>query len=463
MQLFKAGAFIFLVLSLHTQTALAETCFSQQDLDEISEEFFQVRNLTVEKQTNCVNDNDWATLIQALVDLKNMAVEEDKEFQTKDDFSKKAIQDNGWWSYFTKRADSFLIHQKCSPGVVAYVQPWFTPGVVNLCPPYFEKEGRIGKVETLLHEVRHFDGMGHVTCERGADKGVSGACDVNINDKGSYAVSVQASVTLGLKGKGFLDSEKSLARASALYLIHNRFNVETEVKVRESLYLESEDGTVFDWAPSEGVQLQEVTKLSAPAHIYTMSMDTTIYPFDHSIPAYRKADDFQLDKSAIGMYAEDYNSKSVQDRLKYKSHSYHLGGGIITEDGFSSLCGSGLTQITKDQLPEDLEKFVTLKKEGPNPVDYALGTSGALYFIECHSSSGKLSLSSTGLRAPTNLLKTAMVKGQAYALTASGDLVEVDQREDVFSFGKSIKFSGAEQKWIEIAARIMPYIYDEAK
>lgn len=468
----KRGAFLFALLVLTNltgfnlamaQTPLAEGCFPASEVKELATHFEQIRPFLQGDQPICKDQvgDKWIKLIESLIDLKNIRLGDEREFKTKDDFSFKAIQDNKWWEYFTNRADRFILEGSlCRPGTVAYVHP-FLMGVVNLCPGYYES-GRITRAEVLLHEVRHFEGYGHVTCTRGPDKGVRGACDTKLELKGSYAVSMQANVTLGLRGQNFSEGERALGRASALYLLQARFNEETELKIKKSLYLETASGDIFEWLPQDGAQLNYITTLKEPAKFYTASMEAIIYPMDTHLPAYRMADDFSISSPRLGMYADKYNAKSETERKSVIAHGYNTNGGFLTETGYFSLCSHDISELKKEEFPEPLTTILTLDVIEQSLVDYVVGESGQLYSVDC-SSDGKISLKSQDTYVPRDLLRGAIIGNQRYALTINGELFEMRKEGNKFSLVNRINFSEQNEKWVEMAIRTMPYLFEEAK
>lgn len=471
MQSIQRGALLFALFlinltGLHmaiAQEPLPEGCFPAHEVRELAAHFEQIRPFLQGEQPICKDQigEKWTKLIESLIDLKNIKLGEEKEFKTKDDFSFKAIQDNQWWEYFTDRADRFILDGSlCRPGTVAYVHP-FLMGVVNLCPGYYES-GRITRAEVLLHEVRHFEGFGHVTCTRGPDKGVRGACDTKLELKGSYAVSMQANVTLGLRGENFSDGERALGRASALYLLQARFNEETELKIKQSLYLETASGDIFEWFPQNGRKLNFITTLKEPAKFYTAAMEAIIYPMNPKVPAYRLADDFSISTPRLGMYADTYNAKNEQERATIIAHGYNTNGGFLTEKGYYSLCGQGLAEVKKEEFPEPLTSVLTLGVSDQNLVDYIAGASGRLYSLEC-SNDGKTALKAEEVYVPRDLLRGAVIGNQRYALTTNGELFELAKSGNQFSLSNRINFSGENEKWVEMAIRTMPYLFEEAK
>lgn len=450
---------------LAAQAANAEVqgkCYPAEDVAKVAESFPQVKEKLNGNQPVCESavGNQWSLIIETLVDMKNIKLSDAKEFKTKDDFSFKAIPDNGWWKYLTERASNIEIQADCRPGVVAYVHPFFF-GTVNLCAPFF-KQDRVSRAEVMLHEVRHFDGFGHVTCTQGNEKDLPGACDNSLQEAGSYAVSMQANITMGLRGSTFTPGERALGRAGALYLLHNRFNAGTTVKVKQSYYVENVEGKIFEWDPSTSQELRLVKELASPARIHSYSTETILYPLDKDQKAFRMAEDMTLEVPRLGMYAEYYNGKSSNDRKSFKSVSYNANGGVLTEEGFSSICGQpSLSTLPMSSLPEVMETQITVADSFKGLKDYLVGASGKLYSAECVRETEQ-KVYPTAMVVPQNLEKAIYVSGQGVALTKQGQIQELTKVGNDFALGKGFTFDGVNNQWIDIAVRTMPYLFEEA-
>src|SRR5690606_6398362 len=127
--------------------------------------------------------------------------------------------------------------------------------------------------------------------------------------------------------------------------------------------------------------LNFITTLKEPAKFYTASMEAIIYPFNPKTPAYRMADDFSISSPRLGMYADNYNARSEQERSAVIAHGYNTNGGFLTENGYYSLCGHALAEAKQEELPEPMTSILTLDVADQNLVDYIVGASGRLYTV----------------------------------------------------------------------------------
>ncbi|MCC6138779.1 MAG: hypothetical protein IT287_09110, partial [Bdellovibrionaceae bacterium] len=288
--------------------AEAKPCIPSQDMDVIAKTFTQFATVPAGKAEYCEADlgTEWYPVVSALVALKNIKPNEPST-NVDDAFTHKAITESDWWAYFAKRAQSFSVQKQCEENVVAFVIPAFGDGRVYLCPIFFESS-LSSQASVLMHEVRHFDGFSHVTCTRGLDAGSSGACDNNILDKGSYAISVQTLVGLA-RSHQIAPSEKPVVESEAIFTAFNRFNVVPKVRVNQSVILSDTSGSVYKWTKNESFSL--LGKLAQAARVYVGFNNLTIYPVDANVDAYRFDMGLTTQAQSIGLFANRYNGEAV--------------------------------------------------------------------------------------------------------------------------------------------------------
>ena len=107
------GALIWLSSSV---SIAQNSCISQRDLEAMAQSFRQFRPFLKPKQTEyCQEDlgDQWFKIGQSLVILKNLKPNE-PDLDPDDALTFKAIQEQDWWAYFTKRANDFRIQGQLS-------------------------------------------------------------------------------------------------------------------------------------------------------------------------------------------------------------------------------------------------------------------------------------------------------------------------------------------------------------
>jgi hypothetical protein len=413
-------------------------CISDNDLKDISVDFLQFETFLTEKAEYCESDlgTQWYKIAQSLVTLKNSSPDE-PTIDADDAFTYQAISEKDWWAYFTKRASKFIIHSNCREGVIAYVQPFFGAGTINLCEPFFDMPIS-SQASVMMHEVRHFDGHRHVTCTQGNENGSGGACDQKITGQGSYAISVQTLVGLA-RSKDTLAEEKPLVEAEATYMAFNKFNVVPEVKINHSMLLSNKAGEVYSWVIGKSADL--VKTLSSPAVLNGSGRHLTIYPSDTNLDAYRMDNGLTATVDNPGLYAKHYNEQSVQERAKYKSISYNGTGGLLKENSLTTLCNQTSLELGNKKLDSvaNMKRILTISNDSKSieQESYLLSENGDLYPYECKSTrttavtvgNSKMKLDSTLL----DVKQTLSLGKDHFGVKEDGTLVKMSYENNTFS------------------------------
>lgn len=438
-------------------------CFKAQDVAPVIRAFPQFQALQQRSEV-CAHQLDAATftVLQTLMDIRNIEIDPLPKSHTVDDLSVRPLEARGWWDYLAERANRFnLSPGHCGPLAIAYVDAE-VPGEVNLCPPFFDYS-RAERASVLLHEVRHFDGFAHVTCTRGLNAGQRGGCDPSLSMKGSYAVSVQANVAIGLGGKTFSAAERALSRAAAITVLNNKFNEPTQIRLRSSLYILDARGTVWDWLPdAPELAPRRVKKLERFSRIYSSNLDVVLYPFNLAHPAVRFADEFQTKRTLeMGTIANQYNQDAPVDRRRYRAISYESGGGVLTDDLWRGACSGKLMDYPLQQLSDSIVTVLAMKPtEDSGPRTYLLGKSGKLFIPDCLSS--RAIVGNTAFRMPSDIQMTVPVGERLFALMQNGRLFELSRQKTVFTVLGAVDMRGPIGPYVSIARRITPYLYEES-
>jgi hypothetical protein len=434
---------------------VALPCLSAVDLSEVGKVFSQIAILEKPGKTEyCEADlgPQWFQIANSLVTLKNMKPNEPKEVFT-DAFTYKAINENNWWLYFTKRAKSFAMPENCPENAVAFVIPFLMNGEVNLCAPFFT-DTPSGQASTLMHEVRHFDGFGHVTCTQGLDAGSAGACDNNILDKGSYAISAQTLVSMA-RAEAVAPAEKAQLEAEAVFTVFHRFNVVPQAEIYRSVILSNTSGEVYKWSVDDG-SMQLMANLPQAARVYVgFSENMTIYPVDTAVDAYRLDSTFKTQVASIGLYAVDYNTLTPDVRAGVQSISYLGTGGVLNNNVISMTCGEGLLKVDIS-MHGDFARIINLSTgvADSDYTSYAMSKLGELFTYKCNRDvPGTVDVVKDVLTVDSSL--TTMkdlfsLDGKIYALLQSGVVSEVAiENNKIVSVGSKLPFTNKD--WVSIS------------
>ncbi len=445
--------------------AKAELCISREDIIELAETYPQISSLTGSKTEHksqyCQNDLgfNWHSLISSLVILKNTRTESLIENRS-DAFTINATSENNWWAYFTKRAQSFLIERRCQQHYSAYIDPIFGEGVIHLCPPFFNQSPAT-QASILMHEVRHFDGHQHVDCTQGNENGIRKACDNNVSDKGSYAISLQTLVGLA-RSEQVSTKEKEVLEAEAMYIAFNKFNETPEVKMKASVILANSSGEVFEWNINGSSSF--VGQLNAPALLLNSFNSLTIFPLNTSLEAYRMNKHLSQKKSKAGVFARVYNETDASEKGNFQNISYFGTGGLLKDNELMTFCNN--KNISVDNLDEfgvikriisisndvlDVERSAFLLTESGNLISYRCATqeSSDLEFEE-------ISLKIQG-EAKT-LVESFSLDGEQYALLENGKLVLLNLKNNVFTT-KELSLPLDNKDWVSATPMSRPEVF----
>ncbi len=460
---------ISVLISLSSQWAWSQEsqCIQKDDLTQISENFVQFQSFIGEAQEYCAEEltEDWLKVLQSLVALKNSKALE-PDFDPADALTLKAVSENDWWAYFVNRASTITIPASCPEGAAAYVMPMFMPGTIFLCRPFFEAS-KFSQASIMMHEVRHFDGHSHVTCTRGLDKGSRGACDPDILNKGSYAISVQTLVALA-RSPEIESADKLLLESEALFTAFNRFNTAPQVRMRDMMVLASDQGEVFEWELKKA-EMRSIATLKEPAVVLNSYDNLTIYPLDPTVNAYR-TDRMAINPiESIGLFANSYNAEAITEKEKYTSISYLGVGGLLKENSLITLCGNSTELLNQDLTEQGLFRSIislSLDSSDLDRVSALVSDDGGIYSYQCDPTNDQkviltqeagIALSS---ELAQNLVESFGLGGSQYGVLNDGRLVELTLNNQVFE-STDVVLPIENQKWVSATPMSLPELFNQ--
>lgn len=246
-----------------------------------------------------------------------------------------------FWTYFSTRVNKVQEEDSCPPNVLAFVYGILHDGVVHVCPQMMDASFlKYERAETMLHEARHFEGYSHVTCIRGNRKGQSGACDDTVEEKGSYAVTVEVLTKMALNAKDIPKVQQTLLKTLAVSYANDVFNTPVYDHDLTAFYLEGVDQQAYIYSNKGLVQ---VASLGADVHLISRSATLAVFPAGHADTYTVNVFSPILDAApAQGSFSLEYNSTPPDQRddvvdimnLGYLSASVtaHQIKGQLTED-----------------------------------------------------------------------------------------------------------------------------------
>lgn len=210
------------------------------------------------------------------------------------------ILPSDFWGYFSEHVSYMVNEDSCRDGVVAFVFGGMQDRTVHLCPLFYENSQNVyDRAETILHEARHFEGFRHVTCARGPRIGKAGACDNFIEEKGSYAVTVESFAKMALLAEGVPGPARAQLKNQAV-VYDEAFNKPILPDGFQSTYMLSKDkqkAFMFD-----GAKAFEVPAITS-ARLISRNVALAAFPLD-------KTDAYTLDT-----YSKNFDTLPAQGSL----------------------------------------------------------------------------------------------------------------------------------------------------
>lgn len=300
--------FLALALLLGTATTASAECVSQSEMQEIASHFTQFRDLA--NKEFCYDGSHRSHLIAGLMFMRqtqfgNMGKSKDELFSGR--FA------SSWYNYFIGRINEVEIDENCPKGVAAYVYAFGGRTMYACTMMLSDNYTALDRASVFMHEARHIDGFPHTTCRSGPREGLQGACDTNISDGGSYAVTVETYAQLARYAQGIHPALKSYARSSAVVYADEAFVNKVRVDRTQqflamakdkSFHLVREDGTTTHLGNSPYL-----------GRIVMRSQHMILYPEDKTVTArfvFARGEG-EIAQQA-GDQATEYNSQTPEQR-----------------------------------------------------------------------------------------------------------------------------------------------------
>ena len=304
--------FIFLLSAFNARADVSpqaepEACLSEALVNEIRA---QVELTLSDSDTfdRCQPGSKTYMVLQTLILIKTMQYS-DQELG--EPFS-QGILPGDFWGYFSTRTKSIVEETSCRPGILAYVYGLTHDGQIHVCPDWFLPSTiKYERAQVMLHEVRHFEGFRHVTCKRGQRQGQSGACDDSIEEKGSYAVTVEVLTKMALNSKDIPRVQKTLLKSLAVSFANDAFNAPVSPQDLTAFYLETTDHHAYMFSHKG---LLEVASLG-DSKIVSRTQSLVVFPPDKGDAYSANVFSTQLDPAPPqGSVATTYNSTPRANR-----------------------------------------------------------------------------------------------------------------------------------------------------
>jgi hypothetical protein len=267
-------------IGIGNPTAPTQDCIAQKDLQDIASHFSQFSSVA---GADFCNDNSqtWH-LLSSMMFMKRTAFENPMANSKDQLFSGKFAKD--WYGYFIGRIDDINVVQDCPKGVIAYVYG-FGGKTMYVCPAALTTSfSSLDRASVFMHEARHIDGYPHVTCSKGPRAGIQGACDTNITDTGSYAVTVETYAQLAKYAKDISPALKAYAKASAVVYADEAFENPVKINRVEQLMMLTADLN-FNVLTVSTMKAQTLGQSPAAGRIFKRAQHMVLIPTDKNLNA----------------------------------------------------------------------------------------------------------------------------------------------------------------------------------
>ena len=397
-------------------------CIPQSEMKVIAGHFNQFANLA--NAQFCNDDSKNWHLLSSLMFMRktqfspNMPVSKDELFTGR--FA------NNWYDYFIGRINELEIVNDCPKGVIAYV--YMFGNTMYTCPMALTKSfSSLDRASVMMHEARHIDGFPHITCSKGARKGIQGACDKKIADGGSYAVTVETYAQLAKYAEGIHPAMKAYAKSSAIVYADEAF--ESPVRInRDEKLLVLDSNSDFH---ALNVQTNELTKLGkavATGKIVKRAQHMIIFPTDKTIKAqYIFANDEGSIEQSPSDFIAEYNAQTPEQKANLVD--MHIGAqwtARVYKTQVTVACDPRAPGTTDLKLPAGQVAANLVYPDGYARDTYTahiVTEAGALFEVSCANKQASLKPSTLRLDQPYARIHKA--NGQVFGLTTEGKLYKI--------------------------------------
>jgi hypothetical protein len=265
-----------------------------------------------------------------------------------------------------------------------------------------------------------------MTCTRGARKDVHKACDVNIADGGSYAVTVETYAQFAKYAEGMHPALKAYSRSAAVIYADEAFENPVRINRSERLLALTKDSKFFSINTQTG-ESKQLGDALAVGHIIRRGNHLVVFPEDKTKKAeYIFADgEGRIDQSPSDFVSE-YNSQTPEQKASLVD--YHIGGqwtAKVYKNSLTMVCDTRSPDVAEVQIPDGQEAISLSYPEGYSRESYKiqlLTASGAVFDVSCENKIASVAPSATRLDQKYNRIYKAngvlvgLFNGKLYSL-----------------------------------------------
>ncbi|MCC2679206.1 MAG: hypothetical protein K0R29_1782 [Pseudobdellovibrio sp.] len=398
MKVFKAILFAFVSIVIINASANEpeKECVPQSEMQAISQVFTQFSELS--KAPFCNDGSANWQLLSSLMFMRKTQFSANMP-QSKDElFSGKFAKD--WYGYFAARLNRLEAAPECAKGIIAFVRPGIK--TMHICPMTFtDRYSSVDRATVMMHEARHQDGFPHMTCTRGARKDVHKACDVNIADGGSYAVTTETYAQFAKYAEGVHPAIKTYSRSAAIIYADEAFENPVRINRSERLLALTKDGKFFSVDTQTG-ESKQLGNADAIGRIIRRGPHLVIFPEDKTKKAeYIFADGEGKIEQSPSDFVSEYNAQTPEQKSALVD--YHIGGqwtAKVYKNSLTMVCDTRGPDISEIQIPDGKEAIGLSYPEGYARESFKiqlLTATGDVFDVNCENKKASVSLAATRL------------------------------------------------------------------
>lgn len=401
-----------------------ENCVSQSEMQEIAGHFKQFRNLA--NSDYCFDGSQTSNLISAIMFMRRTQYPSSMPKSQDELFSGRFA--SNWYNYFIGRIDTFNIPNSCPKGVVAYVYS-FGGKTMYVCPMGLtDIFSSLDRASVFMHEARHIDGYPHMTCSHGPRKGLNGACDDQISNGGSYAVTVETYAQLAQYAQDIHPALKAYSQSSAVVYADEAF--ESPVKIgRANQLLVATEGLDFYSVDLNTLKAEKMGKLSSAGKIVKRGAHMVLFPTDRTKAAkYVFANDEGEVQQSPGEIITEYNEQTLEQKSNFVDlHISAQWTARVYKNLVRFACDPNSPSLKDVAIPSGVTPANLMYPTGYARDMYTVQlamTDGSIYDIGCSNRSAFVRSSSVKL--DQNYKRMYKVGDKVFGLSSAGQLFLVN-------------------------------------
>ncbi len=442
------------------QIPTAPVCISKEDMTEIATDFTQFSNLAGKEF--CHDGSETANLLASLMFMRKNQFSSEMKPSQDELFSGKFA--TSWYKYFIGRINTMEVDSSCPKGVAAYVYA-FGGRTMYVCTAALNDNfSALDRASIFMHEARHIDGFPHMTCTKGARKGLQGACDARISAGGSYAVTVETYAQLAKYGTELHPALRAYARSAAVIYADETFETPAKVNRESQLLVMTKDKDLHGVALASRSRfarnkLESLGQAPALGRIVMRAQHMVLFPNDKTLPAkYMFTKNVgEINQSAGDAFTE-YNAQTPAQRSELVDfHSGAQWNAKVYKKNIKFSCDprSAASSELSFSGPEAISIVHLNGYDRVARTQFVLTNTGTVYEFGCteklaaflkpsavtldqdYARIHKIGNSVIGLTTDGKLRKITAATSTALSTALDGQIFEIAPRE-VFSFFDSV-------------------------